>query len=133
MSALLSIGAAAALVGMHPQTLRDYERHGLLTPHRTPGGTRRYGQAELRRLARIQQLTGEGMNLVGVGRVLALECELQQAYARIADLERRFGLPPSRTERARGTQLVRTSSVSLELVHVPRPPRSPRWRNQGGD
>ena len=118
-----SIGMAAAHVGMHPQTLREYERQGLITPQRTPGGTRRYGQRELERLTRIQQLTAEGLSLAGVAYVLELERRLQAALARITELERH--VPP--TERA---PTVVTRSMSLELVHVPRQPRTPRWRNR---
>lgn len=123
---LLSIGLAAAHVGAHPQTLREYERQGLLTPQRTPGGTRRYGRAELERLVRIQQLSSEGVGLAGIRYVLGLEDQLAEAHARIARLERATGIdsrPPTRA-------LVTSRSVSLELVHVPRPRRSPRWRNQ---
>lgn len=130
MSPLLSIGLAAATVGMHPQTLREYERQGLLTPVRTPGGTRRYGQAELDRLVRIQRLTAEGLSLAGVRYVLDLEDELHAAHVRIAELG---GLAaPRRTEPMRATarRTVHSSSISLELVHVPRQPRSPRWRNE---
>jgi len=120
----LSIGTAAAAVGVHPQTLREYERQGLVTPHRTPGGTRRYGQEELVRLARIQRLTAEGLSLAGVRYVLGLEDELHTARSRLAELE---GTPmPTRAT----TITSRTSTYSLELVHVPRRPRSPRWRNQ---
>jgi MerR family transcriptional regulator/heat shock protein HspR len=126
MGALFSIGMAAAQVGMHPQTLREYERQGLVTPQRTPGGTRRYGQAELARLVRIQRLTAEGLSLAGVRYVLDLEDELRAAQARIAELEGRApaGLP------ARREFTTMHRSMSLELVHVPRAPRSPRWRNE---
>jgi len=122
---LVSIGHAAALVGAHPQTLREYERQGLLTPQRTPGGTRRYGQAELERLVRIQQLSAEGVGLSGVRYVLELEDRLERAHARIAELETHLGIRPA----GRATMLA-TRSMSLELVHVPRARRSPRWRNQ---
>lgn len=120
---LLAIGAAAALVGMHPQTLREYERQGLVTPQRTAGGTRRYGQAELERLARIQRLTAEGLSLAGVRYVLDLEDELRAAHARIAQLEGRTAATVPQT-----FSLQR--SMSVELVHVPRVRRSPRWRNE---
>ena len=124
MDVLWSIGAAAAHVGMHPQTLREYERQGLLTPQRTPGGTRRYGTAELERLARIQRLTAEGLSLAGVRYVLDLEDELRVLRARVAELEGDVpGTPTSQTY----THVHR--SMSVELVHVPRAPRSPRWRS----
>lgn len=120
-----SIGHVAALLGLHPQTLREYERQGLVLPQRTPGGTRRYGKAELDRLARIQRLTAEGLSLAGVRYVLDLEDDLRAARARIAQLEGRV-----RSEEPRRPEPQRVvHSMSLELVHVPRPRRSPRWRN----
>lgn len=72
------ISVAARLVGMHPQTLRNYERTGLLDPSRTRGGSRRFSEADLAKLRRIQQLTSDGHNLEGVRRILALEAELAE-------------------------------------------------------
>jgi len=74
--AVYVISVAAELAGMHPQTLRIYERRGLLDPARTSGGNRRYSEADIALLLRIAQLTNEGLNLEGVKRVLALEAEL---------------------------------------------------------
>lgn len=71
--AVFVISVAAELAGMHPQTLRIYERKGLLDPFRTPGGTRRYSQEDIEQLQLIQELTGQGLNLEGVKRVLALQ------------------------------------------------------------
>jgi MerR family transcriptional regulator/heat shock protein HspR len=65
------------MAGMHPQTLRIYERKGLVEPYRTPGGTRRYSQADIDRLTLIHQLTTAGLNLEGVRRVIALTSELE--------------------------------------------------------
>ena len=73
--AVFVISVAAELSGMHPQTLRIYERKGLIDPFRTPGGTRRYSQDDIERLQLIQDLTSEGLNLEGVKRVLALKEE----------------------------------------------------------
>ena len=73
--AVFVISVAAELAGMHPQTLRIYERKGLLEPARTPGGTRRYSQEDIERLQLIQELTSQGLNLEGVRRVLALQDE----------------------------------------------------------
>ena len=73
--AVFVISVAAELAGMHPQTLRIYERKGLIDPFRTPGGTRRYSQDDIERLQLIQDMTAEGMNLEGVRRVLALQEE----------------------------------------------------------
>jgi len=83
------ISVAAELVGMHPQTLRLYEAKGLVSPRRTPGGTRLYSDADLDRLRLIQRLTTElGLNLAGVEQVLRLEDELRRMQARIVRLER---------------------------------------------
>ncbi|HTX62971.1 MAG TPA: MerR family transcriptional regulator [Acidimicrobiales bacterium] len=79
------ISVAAELAGVHPQTLRVYERKGLLDPSRTSGGSRRFSERDLARLRRIQDLTAAGLNLEGVRRVLELETELERLRA---DLER---------------------------------------------
>ena len=70
------ISVAAELAGVHPQTRRIYERKGLVDPARTIGGSRRYSDADIDQLRRIQELTNEGLNLYGVQRVLALEAEV---------------------------------------------------------
>lgn len=81
--AVFVISVAAELAGMHPQTLRIYERKGLIDPFRTPGGTRRYSQEDIERLQLIQDLTSEGLNLEGVRRVLALQEENRQLKRRL--------------------------------------------------
>ena len=73
--AVYVISVAAELAGMHPQTLRIYERRGLVTPARTDGGNRRYSDADIAILKRISELTDEGMNLEGIRRVMHLEIE----------------------------------------------------------
>lgn len=82
------ISVAAELTGMHPQTLRIYERRGLIEPYRTPGGTRRYSEADIERLALIQGLTGAGVNLEGVRRILHLENEIARHRSQIERLRR---------------------------------------------
>jgi len=74
--AVYVISVAAELAGMHPQTLRIYERKGLVDPARTTGGNRRYSETDVAMLLRIAQLTAQGLNLAGVKRVLALEAEV---------------------------------------------------------
>ena len=74
--AVYVISVAAELSGLHPQTLRIYERKGLVDPARTGGGSRRYSDADIAQLRRIQELTSEGLNLAGVQRVLELEAEV---------------------------------------------------------
>jgi MerR family transcriptional regulator, heat shock protein HspR len=83
------ISVAAELVGMHPQTLRQYEEKGLVRPQRTAGNTRLYSEADLERLRLIQKLTTQlGLNLAGVEAVLDLEEQLQRMHARMERLER---------------------------------------------
>jgi MerR family transcriptional regulator/heat shock protein HspR len=88
--ALYVISVAAELAGVHPQTLRIYERKGLLAPARTSGRSRRYSERDIALLRRIQELTNDGVSLAGVHKVLALEDELAEAHDRIAQLERRL-------------------------------------------
>src|SRR5688500_12927085 len=84
--AVYVIPVAAELAGVHPQTLRIYERKGLLDPARTVGGSRRYSDVDIEQLQRIQELTSAGLNLEGVKRVLELEAEVSQLRAEIAQL-----------------------------------------------
>jgi MerR family transcriptional regulator/heat shock protein HspR len=81
--AVYVISVAAELAGVHPQTLRVYERKGLLDPSRTSGGSRRFSEQDLARLRRIQQLTTAGLNLEGVRRVLELEAEVNRLTAEL--------------------------------------------------
>ena len=78
------ISVAAELAGMHPQTLRIYERKGLVDPARTNGGSRRYSEADIAHLRRIQDLTNAGVNLEGVRRILELEAEVSRLEAELA-------------------------------------------------
>jgi MerR family transcriptional regulator, heat shock protein HspR len=85
------ISVAAELVGVHPQTLRQYEDKGLVRPKRTPGGTRLYSEADVERLRIIQRLTTEvGLNLAGVELVLRLEDELRKAHVQIERLQQQL-------------------------------------------
>src|SRR5436190_22339112 len=81
--AVYVIAVAAELAGVHPQTLRIYERKGLLEPARTGGGSRRYSEEDLDLLRRIQQLTEAGLNLAGVKMVLELEAETDRLRAEL--------------------------------------------------
>ena len=85
--AVYVISVAAELAGMHPQTLRIYERKGLLDPARTVGGSRRYSDVDIAQLQRIQDLTAEGHNLEGVRRILELETEIEQLQGQIDSLK----------------------------------------------
>ena len=95
-SPLFMISVAAELAGMHPQTLRVYERRGLLRPQRSAKNTRRYSRRDVERLRRIQELTDMGLNLAGVERVLAMEeqlaamaREIERLHARLSAAARR--------------------------------------------
>ena len=83
---LFSISVAAELAGLHPQTLRIYEREGLLDPGRSAGGTRRYSRRDIGRLQEIRLLTADGLNLAGIRRILELQEETRQLRAELAAL-----------------------------------------------
>jgi MerR family transcriptional regulator/heat shock protein HspR len=82
-----SISVAAELAGLHPQTLRIYEREGLVEPSRSAGGTRRYSHNDITRLLEISALSSDGLNLVGIRRVLALQAETRRLQAEISRLK----------------------------------------------
>lgn len=86
---LYMISVAAELAGVHPQTLRIYEQKGLVTPCRTSGNTRMYSQADIERLELINELTGEGINLAGVIRILDLRGRLEERDTELDDLHKR--------------------------------------------
>ena len=87
--AVYVISVAAELAGVHPQTLRIYERKGLLDPARTVGGSRRYSEHDIDQLRRIQDLTTAGLNLEGVRRVLELEAEVERLRSELEQARRR--------------------------------------------
>lgn len=103
--AVFVISVAAELAGMHPQTLRIYERKGLIEPQRTPGGSRRYSAADIKRLQMIQELTNDGMSLVGALHAIHLRDLLAQARDEIARL------------RAELDQTRREAQWALDQVH----------------
>jgi MerR family transcriptional regulator/heat shock protein HspR len=83
------ISVAAELAEMHPQTLRMYETRGLIAPKRSPKNTRLYSRRDVERLRRIQEMTHQGLNLVGVETVLALEEQVEKLKERVRELEGR--------------------------------------------
>jgi MerR family transcriptional regulator/heat shock protein HspR len=110
--AVYIISVAAELAGMHPQTLRIYERRGLLRPSRTAGNTRRYSDRDIARLQKIQQLTQEeGVNLAGVKMIVEMERQLEQMREAVRDLEREL----ERT-RKRMREAMNRSASAGELV-----------------
>lgn len=115
------IGVAAELAGVHPQTLRAYEQKGLITPQRTGGNTRMYSQADIERLELINELTGEGINLAGVIRILDLQGRLEERDEQIDDLHKRVRRLADRVHeletRESVTALVRVSDTPRFLAH----------------
>ena len=87
LTPLFSITAAAELAGMHPQTLRQYDRLGLVSPTRTAGRTRRYSMKDVVSLREISRLSAEGLNLEGIRRILELERHVGELSKRVRDLE----------------------------------------------
>lgn len=124
------ISVAAELANMHPQTLRIYETRGLITPKRSPKGTRLYSHADVDRLRRIQEMTAElGMNLAGVEKVFQLEQQLERMTRRMEQLERRTERlreeiardMQAELDRARQSlrgELVRYEPTGTAMVHV---------------
>ena len=116
------IGVAAELAGMHPQTLRSYEQKGLVTPQRTRGNTRMYSQADIERLALINELTDEGISRAGVIRILDLRGRLDERDREIDDLHRRVRRLADRVHeletRESVNSLVRTGGTTLAIRHV---------------
>jgi MerR family transcriptional regulator, heat shock protein HspR len=123
------ISVAAELAEMHPQTLRMYEQRGLITPKRSPKGTRLYSQDDVERLRRIQQMTAElGMNLAGVEKVLELEEQLDRMARRVEQLERRAARMQRDMEerlaavhRSYRAEIVRYEPRQVAVVRRPRP------------
>ena len=106
--AVYVISVAAELAGVHPQTLRIYERKGLLDPARTVGGSRRYSEADIAQLRRIQQLTNSGINLEGVRRVMELEAELARLRAELESVRRAAAGEIDRLRRQAAEEVERT-------------------------
>jgi MerR family transcriptional regulator/heat shock protein HspR len=109
--AVYIISVAAELAGVHPQTLRTYERKGLIKPKRTSGGTRRYSQKDIQRVRLIQELTqGEGVNLAGVLRILALQDEIDELSAELERTRERVEHDRAEAREALAEAMRRTST-----------------------
>jgi MerR family transcriptional regulator/heat shock protein HspR len=104
--AVYVISVAAELAGMHPQTLRIYERRGLVMPARTTGGNRRYSDADIARLRRIAQLASTGLNLEGIKHVMSLEEEVVQLRSEVEQLRQALTEAVNNPAMRRRTDLV---------------------------
>jgi MerR family transcriptional regulator/heat shock protein HspR len=124
--AVYVISVFAQLAGVHPQTLRNYERSGLLNPQRTSGGSRRFSDADLAALRRIQELTNEGVNLEGVKRIMALEGELADAKEALNSLSDEARASVERTHRHYRRDLVPVQNSIALFVDAARRHRDNR-------
>ena len=104
--AVYVISVAAELAGMHPQTLRIYERRGLVNPARTQGGNRRYSDADIEVLQRIADLADQGMNLEGIRRVMELEAENARLRDELAAAQKAAARAQAEAERRQRRDLV---------------------------
>jgi MerR family transcriptional regulator/heat shock protein HspR len=111
--AVYVISVAAELAGVHPQTLRIYERRGLIDPARTVGGSRRYSERDIQRLRRIQDLTNAGLNLEGVRRVIELEALVERLGKELAEARREAREAVDRTHRHYRRDLVPLSQAPV--------------------
>lgn len=111
--AVYVISVAAELSGMHPQTLRIYERRGLLQPARTSGGNRRYSDADIHRLLRIAQLTAAGMNLEGIRQVMHLEEQVRLLSAELEALQNELNKVAAAAQRGRYELVPLNQAVTL--------------------
>ena len=123
--AVYVISVAAELAGMHPQTLRIYERRGLVQPARTQGGNRRYSDADIERLQRISDLAEQGMNLEGIRRVMELESENARLREQLAACD--VGCR-TRATRGRASPATRSGAAPSGDRRVRRTPTVPRPR-----
>jgi MerR family transcriptional regulator, heat shock protein HspR len=126
--AVFVISVAAELVGVHPQTLRIYEREGLVHPKRTTSNSRRYSERDIERLREIQELTRKGVNLAGVRRVIELRQEIDRRAAQMAQLQtelaaqrRRHREELDRAKRAARRDLVLPYSSAIVLYQPGEP------------
>ncbi|PZS22368.1 MAG: MerR family transcriptional regulator [Acidimicrobiales bacterium] len=123
--AVYVISVAAELAGVHPQTLRIYERKGLVDPARTMGGSRRYSEHDIEQLRRIQELTNAGLNLEGVRRVIELEAEVEHLRQELAQARLEGREEVERTHRQYRRELV-------PLRQLPMPWQGGRNRTRQG-
>ena len=125
---VFSVGAAGELANVHPQTLRQYDRLGLVVPQRTEGGARRYSLRDISRLAQAQQLSQEeGINLAGITRILELEeenRELRRQVERLGSSREGGGL------RKPAGSSVFAADADGGIVEVERSQRARMWRRQ---
>jgi len=119
------ISVFAELAGVHPQTLRNYERTGLLRPGRTSGGSRRFSDADLATLRRIQELTNEGVNLEGVRRIVKIEAEMTALRDELAQLRNEAQANLAATHRQYRRELVPVQNTIAVFIDAQTRKRTP--------
>lgn len=134
---IFAIAVAAELAGMHPQTLRQYDRLGLVVPARTQGGSRRYSARHVEQLREVARLSAEGMSLPAIARLIILEEQVHDLHRRVRDLENQLAAerqarPGARVFAAGATGAVvtlrhgkRVRRATDVVLWRPRPPRDP--------
>jgi MerR family transcriptional regulator/heat shock protein HspR len=120
---ILAIAAAAELSGMHPQTLRQYDRMGLVVPARTQGGSRRYSMRHVHQLREVARMSADGMSLPAIVRILELEDHVRELHLRVQVLEQRVRVEMDNRPGARVFAAGATGSV-VTLRHGRRVRRS---------
>ena len=110
---ILAIAGAAELAGMHPQTLRQYDRLGLVVPARTQGGSRRYSLRHVAQLREVARMSAEGMSLPAIARILELENRVRELHLRVRDLEDRM---KSELERRPGARVFAAGATGSRAV-----------------
>lgn len=108
---IFAIAVAAELSGMHPQTLRQYDRLGLVVPARTPGGSRRYSLRHVAQLREVARMSADGIGLPAIARILELEDRVRELHGRVRDLEERVRVELERRPGARVFAAGATGSV----------------------
>lgn len=124
--AVYVISVFAEIAGVHPQTLRNYERSGLLNPQRTSGGSRRFSEADLAALRRIQDLTNEGVNLEGVRRIMKLEAEVERLREELTERAAEAKSSIAETHRQYRRELVPVSNTIAIFLDAQRRGRGSR-------
>ena len=123
LAAVFVISVAAELAGMHPQTLRQYDRLGLVSPDRTAGRGRRYSARDIAQLREVQRLSqDEGVNLAGIKRIMELENQVDALRARVAELEAELRQAASRVSSgpaAMPSRRLFSAGAAGDIVSVP--------------
>ena len=115
------ISVAAELAGMHPQTLRQYDRLGLVQPQRAPGRARRYSERDVRKLQEIQELSRSGVSLEGIKRIMQLENQVEALRARITEVQAENETLRNRLQEGSRVFAAGTSGGAVHLARGKRP------------